>query len=243
MDNLKEQAILLLKIAKGAEWEYNSAPGFGPWKSSTNTRDPIYLLSKGYHIRLKEVDPYAELKKAFAEGKKLSFRRRNWNKTPHPGKWQEEWVLIMNEPMWTLPPEDYRIEPEPDPYAELKKADQDGKTIQFLVKSAEREVWCDLSSKSWSIITWEYPVERYRIKKDSTKVPLTKKDIGIGCALSLDGGESWNIIHYVSESGVETSKGFWGWNALVFNNSVINYPHHRQPDGTPTLWVPCWTQD
>jgi len=54
-----------------------------------------------------EADPYAELKAAYAEGKRIQIRSRDGS------KWSD-WSFPV-EPLWNTPPNRYRIKPEPGP--------------------------------------------------------------------------------------------------------------------------------
>lgn len=111
-------------------------------------------------------DPYAELKKAYAEGKTIQiFDLTN------------TWVDLKHVPKWKSSVDKYRIKPEIDPYAELKKAYDEGKTIEYLDCSGK---WRDISP------TWNRPAERYRIKQ------ITKQYLKI----SVEKIMSYNTLDY-----------------------------------------------
>ena len=52
-----------------------------------------------------EADPYAELKEAYAEGKRIQIRSKDG------AEWRD-WSFSV-EPLWNTPPNRYRIKPEP----------------------------------------------------------------------------------------------------------------------------------
>ncbi len=54
-----------------------------------------------------EADPYAELKEAYAEGKRIQIRSKDG------AEWRD-WSFSV-EPLWNTPPNRYRIKPEPEP--------------------------------------------------------------------------------------------------------------------------------
>ena len=96
---------------------------------------------------LTKVDPYAALKKAYAEGKKIQWYDEE----------QEKWLQV--EPSWMSPVACYRVKPELpaiDPYAELKQAHAEGKQIQWQNTFGE---WRDSKNPSWV-----RSADKYRIK-------------------------------------------------------------------------------
>ena len=101
-----------------------------------------------------EVDPYKELKEAYASGKTIQCDKSGYG-----------WDDIYN-PKFNVPVEYYRIKPEVDPYKELKEAYASGKTIQ-----------CDIGW-DWDDIynpKFDAPVEYYRIKP-SKGIPYNPRE-------------------------------------------------------------------
>lgn len=98
---------------------------------------------------LTKVDPYAALKKAYAEGKKIQWYDEE----------QERWVVLLMPPSWTSPVSSYRVqadEPQPDPLAAIKQAHANGAVVEMLSGSGE---WIRKNAYTWSL-----PPNRYRIK-------------------------------------------------------------------------------
>lgn len=102
--DLKKYYPVLLKIADGAEWEFQFKHD-GKWSNSgaTSITAAVSLIYSGHEIRLKESDPYADLKAAHAAGKVIQCDFGDgdgWTDVPEP-KWISP--IICH----------YRIKPEP----------------------------------------------------------------------------------------------------------------------------------
>lgn len=102
------------------------------------------LQQCGYEFRV--LDPYAVYKDALKEGKIVEILCRD-------GSWKD----TEGKTGWGLPPDHYRIV-EPDPYAELKAAQDAGKVIQM----TDGNTWTDLTES----IEFCFPQHFYRIKPD-----------------------------------------------------------------------------
>jgi len=141
----------------GAKVEVDIA--YGDW---VPIEAPTWEEVEKYRIA-EEKDPYAELKKAYAEGKVIQM---NFGTTKHP-----DWVDWVN-PDWTNPITLYRIKPESeekdDPYAELKKAYEEGSTIQIHTKQG----WEDIPEPYW-----QAEVEDYRVKPEPKTRRMTNREL------------------------------------------------------------------
>ena len=140
------------------------------------------------HIRTRRPLPpaveWADEKQAFREGKKIEWQ---FSRTPFP----EEWHLCHEKDLWK-DDFNYRVKPI-DPYAELKKAHAEGKTIQIFMD--KKNAWEDLNHKP----IWGDPVDTYRVKPSPVLVPLGPEDVPPGSAIRFDG---WKSSHWVSVSGI-----------------------------------------
>jgi uncharacterized protein YodC (DUF2158 family) len=133
-----DNAILLFGRENGKSWE--------------QLADNRLAIAKTFLEKLEPADPYAELKKAHAEGKAIQYQSAN-------GSWHD----LEDFNFCTLA-ENYRIKPEPDPYAALKKAHAEGKAIQRNIHSgigSAAAYWQDKANADWS-----WPVDTYRIKPE-----------------------------------------------------------------------------
>lgn len=92
MNTLADRLELAAKIAReGLPWEYEFQNSWHPGEN--------ILTSVSFPIRIKE-DPFAELKKAHAEGKMIQYQTIDET-------WED-----CSTPVW-LPESNYRIKPEP----------------------------------------------------------------------------------------------------------------------------------
>lgn len=109
----------------------------------------------------KKVDPYAELKLAYTNGKTIQYDSTGY------GDWRD-----MTHPSWSEPPEAYRVKPEEesDPYAELKKAYREGKKIE--VFSEKWNTWIGVDHPRWS-----NPPEDYRVKPEGGGMKVGHLDV------------------------------------------------------------------
>lgn len=100
----------------------------------------------------KDDDPYAELKKAYADGKTIQMKQES-------GVWVD---LNQNrEPRWIWDVDTYRVKPD-DPYADLKKAKAEGKIIQISHNGGK--TWSD------STANWKYSPDCYRVKPEEQRL-------------------------------------------------------------------------
>lgn len=91
-----------------------------------------------------------------------------------------------------------------DPYAELKKANAEGKTIQIFMDDEQQ--WEDLNHTP----SWTDGIEHYRIKP--SLFPLGPEDVKCGDFLRYIGNTSdvWNVVR-VSRYAVSTFGGALSW--------------------------------
>ena len=100
---------------------------------------------------------HAEVYKAWKAGAKVEVQ--------HPC-YDDKWVQVA-KPSWNER-WDFRVVVKEDPFAELKKAYNEGKTIQILTVSGE---WIDIEVPSWE------DVNDYRIKPESEKRRMTCREL------------------------------------------------------------------
>lgn len=125
-------------------------------------------------------DPYAELKKAYADGKTIQMKQES-------GVWVD---LNQNrEPRWIWDVDTYRI--KPDPYAELKKAYAEGKTIEMYAKSTGR--WNPIHH----VPKWDSPVERYRVKPEEPRL-VPDGGVRVGELTVIVGRPGAGASHFMS---------------------------------------------
>ena len=141
-------------------------------------------------------------------------------------------------PPFTLPT------PQPDPYAELKKAHAEGKVIQ--TKSVIVDGWFDILWEPH----WDKPVDNYRIKPDDEipwiewrekkpKVPLGPEDVPPGSAVRVKGFNGFAQVLAVSETGVQLYSGFFTWESLATENREINRSIPMTGKWDPDAWEAC----
>jgi hypothetical protein len=100
------------------------------------------------------------------------------------GAWGERENVFIGEKLCTL--DTYRTKAEiPDPFAELKKAHAEGKTIQTL----DMHRWTDVVSPKWSV-----DPKFYRIKPELRTVQLTRDDIPPVCWVRRAPGHAAHLI-------------------------------------------------
>jgi hypothetical protein len=129
-------------------------------------------------------------------------------------------------------------EPQPDPYAELKKAHAEGKVIQGCIRGH----WIDCPHP-----TWKYPVNTYREKPDEKKtVPFDISDVPPCSVLSLD-PPRWFDIYGVCKEGIYVLddeplvETLWKWNYLA-EKVKINRSIPLTGKWNSDAWEPCQKQ-
>ena len=196
-------------------------------------------------------DPYAELKKAHAEGKVIQF----FSKT---SGWYD--CNELNPPEWTSPPERYRIKPEDSPPwiewhggpCPLKDEEVEEWERQYRNKTIGRGSYP--SEFEWVHRGWMNDIIAYRVLKWRTpkpKVPVGPEDVPPG---SVFRAPEWKPAIYVTPSLVAENGVTWirkllaapsasveylSFEMLMAAGWQINRPRHRDQDGNPTLWEAC----
>lgn len=80
--------------------------------------------------------------------------------------------MKKDDPYFTGPPEQYRIAPEPNPYADLKAAQARGEVIQCNTGTREDPNWCNFAHPLFAL-----PPDFYRIKPAPKRVLMTSEDL------------------------------------------------------------------
>jgi len=122
-----------------------------------------------------------------------------------------------------------------DEYAELKAAHAAGKVIQANIMI--NPVWRDTDPK------WNLPPDCYRIKPEPVRVPLSAADVPPGSVFRLNISETgFDAYASIENFGVVLANRLgerFAWSKLQ-QDWLINRPRHRDADGNPTLWEPCY---
>jgi len=128
------------------------------------------------------------------------------------------WIDSFN-PLWAYDL-NYRIKPKEDPYAELKKADSEGKKIQIVNSDG---VWHDYDNNNFD---WSFPVERYRIKPERKLVPYTWEDReqlrGKWVKYILSDRKLEGLIDSVQHHGVNVSGVFYSYEQFLKEYKFLN---------------------
>jgi len=127
-----------------------------------------------------------------------------------------------------------------DEYVALKQAHKDGKVIQLRPEGHDH--WEDVPNPSFC-----GPVGLYRIKPEPVRVPLTAADVPPLTLIREQGWPTgtWEIITGIEIGGVRYGsefKSYKQWDELQDEGQKINRPRHRDADGNPTLWEPCYKE-
>jgi len=161
-------------------------------------------IAKAFLEKL-EADPYAELKKAHAEGKVIELSTGG------------RWIPTGSEPSWIYPPEEYRIKPDTDTFEAHGKTwtrhtlgttpDIDGNAL-VIILSENNHTLNPLKAKDWnweggSIIGW-----RYADAPQTNPVPDPAQDVwtpAVGDVVRLKSPSPKMTVIYYDES----DDGFW----------------------------------
>jgi hypothetical protein len=185
-------------------------------------------------------DPYAELKKAHAEGKVIQgCIRGHWIDCPHP--------------TWKYPLDTYRIKPDDDPPwivwhgGPCPLKDDEVEEWEYKMHDGSTRKCDSPNTRRWEHIACANDIIAYRVLKWRTpkpKVQLGPEDVP---PLSLirrkpeqDNGQQWHwrCVSYVHGVGIQCGNRGYKWEELQ-KDYQINRPRHRDADGNPTLWEAC----
>jgi hypothetical protein len=198
-------------------------------------------------------DPYAELKKAHAEGKKIEgLIGGYWLPAPHP--------------KWKYPVETYRVaesklpetcnvpraKPDEIPWTEwhggecpLKDEEVELAEVRFRGTPDTPDETDKPECLRWSHNILDGDIIAYRVLKTrepKPKVPLGPEDVPPGSVFRLhDADIGYEVPCEVSQEGVtfadDTGNFTKTWEEL--RHWQINRPRHRDSDGNPTKWEAC----
>lgn len=144
---------------------------------------------------------HADKIQKWAEDTSLIVERRRYD--------SESWIRV-SDPTWD---EKYQYHIV-DPYADLKQALKDGKTLQMEMIEGYDE-WRDMAFP----ILWNLPVDRYRIKPKL--IPYSFKDASflIGKAIKYKSGWNVMLITAVCSNGVITGTS----HLIIYEALLSNY--------------------
>lgn len=162
-------------IRTGHPWERELS--IGEWSKTDSS--PVTMISGGLKIRLTLATPpdgrpchnpdnlTAEQVGAgwrLTVSDEIATNKEYWHKTER--RWYSS-SFYDETVTYRLPITVPWPEPQPDPYAELKKAHAEGKVIQFRFRDSEpfRDIGPD---EQFGGPSWKYPVKNYRIKPTPT---------------------------------------------------------------------------
>jgi hypothetical protein len=114
-----------------------------------------------------------------------------------------------------------------DPYAELKKAQKEGKVIQVRVKESVSD-WFTSLDPQW------YPEYEYRIKPEPKYRSWTAEEVPVGAMIRDREGEHsvvWAILYVV------VNKIAYGRDFFESNEWVLKTKEHSLDHGK--IWLPC----
>jgi hypothetical protein len=140
----------------------------------------------------------------WAEDTSLIVERRRYD--------SESWIRV-SDPTWDEKYQ-YRIV---DPYADLKNALKDGKTIQMQMIEGYDE-WRDMTLP----ILWNFPVDRCRIKPELIAYSFKDAAFLIGKPVKYKHSESLQLITRVLPTGVSIGNGVMSYGVLLSNYVFID---------------------
>lgn len=132
---------------------------------------------------------HADKIQKWAEDTSLIVERRRYN--------SESWIRVF-DPTWDEKYQ-YRIV---DPYADLKQALKDGKTVQMRAIGLP-DTWTDI----YPPILWNYSVDMYRIKPELIAYSFKDAAFLIGKPVKYKHSESLQLITRVLPTGVSIGNG------------------------------------
>jgi hypothetical protein len=203
-------------------------------------------------------DPYAELKKAHAAGKKIEGLIG--------GYW-----LPAHHPKWKYPVETYRVaesklpetcnvpraKPDKTPWIEWHGGEcplKDEEVEEWQVirsNGAVSEPYTRIKPSEGSHWQSATPYKAYRVLKTrepKPKVPLGPEDVPPGSVFRGSAeteDKGWCIITSCSKTGIrywrqsDNDPAELTWKTLQSLGAQINRPRLRDQDGNPTKWEPC----
>jgi len=188
-----------------------------------------------------EVDPYAELKKAHAEGKVIQFRFC-----------ELEPFRECGGPSWKYPVECYRIKPDENPWTEWHGGpcplkDEEVEEFEFKIHTGTSGVLKRPSVWRWSLNGNKGDIIAYRVLKwreKKPKVPLGPEDVLPFSAIRRkpeqdhDQQWHWRCVSYVHGIGVQCGNRGYKWEELQ-RNYQINRSIPLTGKWDANAWEPC----
>lgn len=233
-----EKMVVCMTLIAGAQKFPTAAKNY-LWESD----DANHIIGWRY-ADAEKPDPYAELKKAHAEGKKIEFFDGcEWNDA--------------GSPSWICTPENYRIKPDEIPWTEWHGGEcplRDDEVEEWEYKMRCGTLVPSHQTSHPTGCTWRHDedgcdITAYRVLKTrdpKPKVPLSKDDVPPNSvfranATKVDGDVQWWSVKRVEERGVVFNEDLWTWEELASSSYgwQINRPRHRDSDGNPTKWEAC----
>jgi len=181
-------------------------------------------------------DPYAELKKAHAEGKKIElFDGCEWNDAVSPS--------------WVCTPERYRIKPDEIPWiewhgGECPLKDEEVKEWEYKFDSGVhiKEPCEEPSAYAWGVDgdrIVAYRVLKWREPKP--KVPLGPEDVLPGSIFIVPTRKpsTWHAVTGVYEDCVQLDHGDFPFDELMEDGWLINRSIPMSGKWNPEAWESC----
>jgi len=141
-----------------------------------------------------------------------------------------EWFVPSYDPMhYVKLGLQLRLKSQPEPvdlYAELKQAEKDGNVIEFNFGTEEEPLW-DRCRPSWL-----YSADKYRIKPEPKKIPLSQDDVKSGDEFLVGAyRHAW-----VSLKGDRITYGGGG----IYSFEELMAYGHKIRSINETEWRPCY---
>lgn len=180
-------------------------------------------------------DPYAELKKAHAAGKKIEFFDGcEWND--------------VGSPSWICTPENYRIKPDEIPWiewhgGECPLKDEEVEEWEFKMRHGHKQKCGQPSLRRWEHLAVETDIIAYRVPKTrepKPKVPLGPEDVPPGSVVKAKTRtDSWYLVTGVSAADLTLSNGSVIIYAVLQRDFLINRSIPLTGKWNPDAWEPC----
>lgn len=131
---------------------------------------------------------------------------------------------------------DVRMKQLSDKWADLKKAHENGKVIQWKLPGEDNHLWRDTMMPIWKEGT------DYRIKPETIRIPLDPEDVPDGSAIRLKSDRSYirQTIIALSDRHVVTHSG-----KTLFETLEEYYEINRSLSNgkwDPAAWEPCYKE-
>ncbi len=252
--NTKAKGICTYRLPLSVPWPEQSKPFTLPIQ--TLAQDQVELTSEMQEAAsqvLKEemqgLDPYADLKKAHADGKVIQ---------QDCGTWEHDWQ-DLKQPNWDIPASLYRIKPDEIPWIEWHGGprplkDEEVEEWEFKCRDGEPSKAIEEEPSNWrwfhegsigDIIA--YRVLKWRKKKPKKpKKPLEACDVPPGSviranAAKVDGDVEWWSVKRVEKRGVILSEDLWTWEELAnpYYGWQINRSIPLTGKWNPDAWEAC----